>query len=190
MPGCQSICKLWSIPFSWYLPHSVYIEEADNETDYHFQHSMQNCPSKGQKVLYRLTWIPSACRYDRPGSFYQYSVPHLIEARKSGGSSQGSTTQEAGFDITNAILKSKPKRYVYTGKMLWFSLKWGFYQLWGYRYREAQLWMQQSFLLNDCAAKGPRKWDGPYVPPPPENQTLKVNGDKSEKDVPETEKAE
>lgn len=71
------------------------------------------------------------------------------------------------MDIANAILrKPKPKRYTYTGKMLFYSLFWGYMQVW-VRPTGLARNLQKQYSLAECAEKAPTVWEGPYQKPTP-----------------------
>ena len=103
------------------------------------------------------------CRYERPGSFYEHAVPALKKWRLA-GISQGMTTQETAIDIANGISKPRPKRFLFTGKMLFYSLFWGWAQIW-LRPKGLAESLEKRCNLYECAEKGTRKWDGPYIKP-------------------------
>ena len=105
------------------------------------------------------------CRYERPGSFYEFTVPALKIGREL-GITQGATTTEAAKDIGDGICKPWPKRYVYCGRTLFYSLWWGYIQLW-FRPKGMVETLQKRCRLFECAEKGPTTWEGHYILPPP-----------------------
>ena len=104
-----------------------------------------------------------SCRFERPDSFFQYTIDAIKERRRA-GIKQGCTPQKAAQDIANGLSKPKPPRFQYTGTVLLYALFWGF----------VQQWMRPQFLADSLVQRcnlpqsvhlTPTEYKGPYQEP-------------------------